>query len=73
MLTFLRGVVILLFGGWFVPREMKRIHDRLVEGGKDPSSFDAKVEGVPFRAARALAMTAGAAAIAVGGYWLVHG
>lgn len=73
MWTFLCGVAILLSGGWFVRREMKRIHDRLVERGKDPSAIDAKVEGVPFRAATALVITAGAVAVAVGGYWLLQG
>jgi hypothetical protein len=71
MLTVVCGVAILLAGGWFVPLQMKRIHNRLVERGKDPAPFDARVEGATFRAARALAVAAGVIAIAVGLYGLV--
>ncbi|HET6510025.1 MAG TPA: hypothetical protein VFG42_24740 [Baekduia sp.] len=64
-------MILVLGGGWFVPSEMRRIHNNLVKRGTDPALFDATIEGRMFRTGVRLCIVAGVVAIALGLYDLV--
>lgn len=73
VLNIVLGVLVLMWGQWYMPRAMQRIRQKIVDRGRDPAKFDAMLTSRRWPRLLTAVTVCGAALVIVGVWFVVSG